>query len=498
MTFLFAGANEHYIREDSVGMKKKLNNNFVKFGITAFLAAAASICFYYLIFHSSNFRANLSVLSNILMPVLFGLGMGYLLTPVLNFIEYRILNPLCSKLKIRETGTRKNILRVISILFTCFLFFYLIFLLISMLLSQIVPSIESIVVNFDIYLNNITTWLNNLLADNADIRDYVIKTVSRYSGELEEWMNDVVISQSTELIKTVSLSIINLLKGLWNFILGFIISIYVLSSKESFAGQAKKIVYAVFERETANIIINNFRFIHRTFIGFVGGKILDSIIIGIICFICTTLMKTPYAALVSVVIGVTNVIPFFGPFLGAIPTTILIFVVDPSHPLNCVYFIIFILILQQFDGNVLGPRILGNSTGIAGFWVIFAITFFGGLFGVLGMIIGVPFFAVLYASIKSFINSALRKKKLPEETADYMKVGHVDENGFHQYIPDSHKSFRELKDTPENEEYHACFGDRVYSSKDDIRIDLEHMGEINELREAVKEENQVKKEKEKR
>lgn len=475
--------NDHYIGERALfGMKKKLNNNFVKFGITAFLAAAASICFYYLVFHSSSLRANLGVLSNILMPVLFGLGMGYLLTPVLNFIEYRILIPLCGRLKIKESGTRKGILRGVSILITSFLFFFLIYLLVSMLLSQIVPSIESIVVNFDVYLNNMTAWLNNLLADNAEIRDSVIKMVSKYSGELEVWINDVVISKSTELLKTVSLSVINLIKGLWNFILGFIISIYVLSSKENFAGQAKKIVYAVFERETANIIINNFRFVHKTFIGFVGGKILDSIIIGIICFICTTLMNTPYAALVSVVIGVTNIIPFFGPFLGAIPTTILIFVVDPSHPLNSVYFIIFILILQQFDGNVLGPRILGNSTGITGFWVIFSITFFGGLFGVLGMIVGVPFFAVLYASIKSFINSALRKKAMPEETENYMKVGMVDEKGFHQYIPDSHKSLQELKHESEKE-YHACFGNRMYSSKDDIRIDLELMKDQKEIKE---------------
>ena len=186
---------------------------------------------------------------------------------------------------------------------------------------------------------------------------------------------------------------------------------------------------------------------------------MDSIIIGLLCFIGTTLMKTPYAALVSVIIGVTNIIPFFGPFLGAIPTAILIFVVDPVHPLNCVYFVIFILILQQFDGNILGPKILGNSTGITGFWVIFSITLFGGLFGIMGMIIGVPLFAVLYAMIKSFINASLRKKKMPEETGRYVKLGAVDHNGFHEY--------------DENSEYQACSGNRFYSSEEDFRIDAE-------------------------
>jgi len=238
----------------------------------------------------------------------------------------------------------------------------------------------------------------------------------------------------------VSLSVINVLALLWDFIIGVVIAIYVLISKEKFTGQAKKIAYAVFERDTANAVIRNFRFTHKTFIGFVSGKILDSIIIGILCFIGTTMLNTPYAVLVSVVIGVTNVIPFFGPFLGAIPCTILIFVVDPMHPLNVLYFVIFILALQQFDGNILGPRILGGSTGITGFWVIFSITVFGGLFGVIGMIIGVPIFAVIYAAIKSLVNASLQKKTMPSEIELYINLGSVDDDGFHEYVPDYKKN----------------------------------------------------------
>ena len=439
-------------------MKFKLNNKYIRWGLTAFLVIASGICFYYLIFHVSNLRANLASVIEILMPIMFGLGTAYLLTPVLNFVERKILFVLCNKIRIKESVRRNKIIRGTGILITAFLFFFLIYILIAMLLSQIVPSIQNIVVNFDTYLNNITVWLNELLANNADIKDYVTKNIDRYSNELELWMNETLLSATSEVIKTVSLSVLSTLGVLWDFIIGFIISIYVLSSKEIFAGQAKKIIYAVFHRDTANVVINNFRFTHKTFIGFVGGKILDSIIIGILCFIGTALMKTPYAALVSVVIGVTNIIPFFGPFLGAIPTTILIFVVDPAHPLNCVYFVIFILVLQQFDGNILGPKILGNSTGITGFWVIFSITLFGGLFGVLGMIIGVPLFAVLYAMIKSFISASLRKKNMPEGTGSYINVGAVDQSGFHDY--------------DENGDYHACIGKRFYSSEEDFRIDV--------------------------
>ena len=435
-------------------MKIKLNNKYVRWGLTAFLVIAASICFYYLIFHISSLKSNLSAVVGILMPIMFGLIMAYLLTPLLNFIERKFLIPLCNKLKIKPGKKRTRIIRGTGILITSCLFFSLIYVLVSMLLSQIMPSIQSIIVNFDTYLSNITAWLDELLANNPDVKDYIVKNIDRYSNEFELWFNDAVLTKTSEVIKTVSISVISTLGVLWDFIVGFIISIYVLASKECFAGQAKKTAYALFDRDTANIVVNNFRFTHKTFIGFVGGKILDSIIIGIFCFIGTTLMHTPYAVLVSVIIGVTNIIPFFGPFLGAIPTTILIFIVDPGHPLNCLYFVLFILILQQFDGNILGPKILGNSTGITGFWVIFSITLFGGLFGVTGMIVGVPLFAVLYAIIKSAVNGALRKKQLPEDTVSYVSLNNIDENGLHQ--------------SSEATENTICSGKSFYSSSEDM------------------------------
>lgn len=467
-------------------MKIKLSNKYVRWGLTAFLVIAASICFYYLIFHRSNFEANLAEITEILMPIVIGLVMAYLLAPVLNYIDHKILVPLCNKLGIKDTARRNKALRGIGILITAFLFFFLIYALIAMLLSQIVPSIQSIVANFDIYLNNIKSWLDELLANNPEIKNYVAKNIDRYSNELELWLNNTVLTKTSGLIKTISISVLSTLGVLWDFVLGFMISIYVLANKESFAGQAKKIVYALFERDAANIVINNFRFTHKTFIGFVGGKIVDSAIIGVLCFIGTSLLRTPYAVLVSVIIGVTNIIPFFGPFLGAIPTAILIFIVDPAHPLNCVYFVLFIFALQQFDGNVLGPRILGNSTGITGFWVIFSITLFGGLFGVLGMVVGVPLFAVIYATVKALVNDALRKKNMPEDTEVYVKLGAVDDNGFHEYKPEQsklstakRKTSLKNREKDQTEDYHACFGERFYSSIQDIVKDTEKRKETS-------------------
>jgi predicted PurR-regulated permease PerM len=264
--------------------------------------------------------------------------------------------------------------------------------------------------------------------------------VNQYSSKILEYVNTNLLPNINELIKTLSLSVIGIVKALWNFIIGFIISIYLLGSKEKFAGQAKKITYAIFDRKAGNELITNFRFIHSTFIGFIGGKIVDSAIIGVICFICTSVIGTPYALLVSVIVGVTNVIPFFGPYIGGIPATLLVLMVEPKQAL---YFVILIIVIQTFDGNILGPKILGDSTGLSGFWVIFAITIFGGLFGILGMICGVPIFAVIYAGFKSFINKRLIKKNLPTQIQPYMTVGQIDdESVFTEYVPPVKKKKR--------------------------------------------------------
>mgnify|MGYP001625217374 CR=1 FL=1 len=433
-------------------MKFKLENKYFRWGLTAFLVIAASIIFYYVVFYGSDIKVGIMVVTNILMPVVFGLVTAYLLTPVLNFIENKILLPLCDKCRLHASPKRNSVVRGAGIFLTFLLLFALIYNLFGMLLSQIVPSIQNIVLNFDYYINNFIRWLNRFLEDNVELKNYATRMVNTYSADVEAWLNNTLFTTTSELVRRVSLSVIGVLKVLWNFIIGLIISVYVLAGKEKFAGQAKKITYALFEKNTANIIIRNFRFTHRTFIGFIGGKIVDSLIIGILCFIGTAVLHTPYGALVSVIVGVTNVIPFFGPYLGAIPSIILIFVVDPAHPLNCAYFVVFIVILQQFDGNFLGPKILGNSTGLTGFWVIFAITLFGGLFGVPGMIVGIPVFAVMYAAIKSMVNAALTKKNMPYETQKYMRVEKIDEQGFHDFVqrPAERKKWARMGKRKEN------------------------------------------------
>lgn len=452
-------------------MKKwNWNNKYIGWGVTSFIVIFCSLIVYYLLFHGSKLLENMKMILDILMPVIFGLVIAYLLTPTLNYLEHKVFLPISRKLGIKESRRRAVVSRGLGIFVTICVFFFTIAALIYMMVSEIVPSIANIAANFDSYVDNITNWLNNILKDNADVQEFTLKLVDRYSDELDAWFNTTVLARTSEILKTISQGVIGSLKVVWNLILGIIISIYVMLNKERFSGQFKKILYAFFDANTANIIVNNFKFTHRTFSGFISGKVLDSILIGCLCFMGTGIMHTPYAALISVIVGVTNVIPFFGPYLGAIPSIILIFIVDPLHPLNCLYFVVFILVLQQFDGNILGPKILGSSTGLTSFWVIFAITFFGGIWGVFGMLVGVPIFAIIYAAIRSVVNTMLRKKDLPTASELYTYVCAVDKIGLHEFIPEYKQ--------PKSGSKKNRFGQRFLSDFDEI-IDGAYMNYEN-------------------
>ena len=342
----------------------------------------------------------------------------------MNFIELKILTPIYNKFKVKIDKRTKSRMRVFSISISMIFVLLIVYGFIMIVIPQIYQSIQSIVIHFPSYLDNLVKYANDVLKNNPTFEASITDIVEKYSKELTSWINSKLLPSMNEIIKTFSLSVISFFVALWNLIIGFIISVYVLASKEKFVGQAKKAVYSMMNRDHANQFLSDIRFTNRTFGGFISGKLIDSLIIGIICFVCLNFIGTPYPILISVIIGVTNIIPFFGPYLGAIPSAILILLIDPIQAL---YFLIFVLILQQFDGNFLGPKILGNSTGLSSFWVIFSITFFGGLFGVLGMLLGVPAFAVIYAFIRRKITTRLKTKGLPVATTPYINLEHISE-----------------------------------------------------------------------
>ena len=406
-------------------MKFKFEKKYVEIGIVTFFVVAASLVFYYFLFHHTTLIQAVSKIFKILSPVIYGFIFAFLMTPVLNFIERKIVKVLFVKFK-WDIDKKKKMIRGISLILTIGFVIAIFYGFFNMVIPRVKESIINIVSQFDTYISNFEKWLDKFFSNNPDVAETFDDFMDKYAPEIRTFINDNVLGKIEVLLKSVSVNVIGVVKALWNLIIGFIISIYVLASKETFAGQSKKIVYAVFQKKNANNIVDAGRFINKTFMGFISGKIIDSAIIGCLCFIGTTLIGTPHALLVSVIIGVTNIIPFFGPFLGAIPCILLILIIEPIQAL---YFVIFILFLQQLDGNVIGPKILGDSTGLSGFWVIFAITLFGGLYGVGGMIIGVPFCAIVYAGVRMLVNNRLEKKSMNTDTINYVTLEKVNDDG---------------------------------------------------------------------
>ena len=407
-------------------MKFNFNKKHLSIGVIAFLVIVFSVLFILLTFKFSDFKGVILDLVSIMQPVIFGFIIAYILTPLVNFFERKIFFPF----EIRKYGSispkKKKVYRAISVILTILILGLLIYVFIIAVIPQVGQSIVVLTNRFPSYITSLQTWFNKILHDNRNVNEGLNWLLTNYEDDIYSFLNNNLMPKAQSMVKGFSSGLFSALSGTWNFIMGIIISIYVLLIKEKFCGQAKKIVYSLFSRERANQILKDTRFVSDTFIGFISGKILDSFIIGVLCFIGVTILKFPYAVLISVVVGITNIIPFFGPFIGAVPCALLLLM---DNPMECLYFIIFIVILQQIDGNLIGPKILGDSTGISGFWVIFSITVFGKLWGVLGMFIGIPIFAVIYAMIKRNVDRRLAKKDLPWETDEYMVLKSIDEKG---------------------------------------------------------------------
>ena len=403
-------------------MKIHWKNKYLYWGLTAFGVVSASMLFYFFLFRMDVVFGTLRKLISIMMPVICGAIIAYLLIPIVNFQERHFYKYLIHKKHMNPSKRQRKVVRYVSIIFALIFAFLIIYSLLAMIVPSIIESIISIINDFPRYFQNIRHWLESLLKDNPEWQTTVFSYIEQYSPKLENFLNVQILPQLRAILQHLSTGVFGTLVFIKNLLIGLIISIYLMAGKEEFVTQSKMFVYAFLSTEHANSVVKGFRFAHRTFVGFIVGKIVDSVIIGILCYIGTTLIGTPYALLVSVVVGVTNVIPFFGPYLGAIPTAFIILMVNP---MQCLYFLIFILLLQQFDGNILGPKILGNSTGLSSFMVIVAILLFGGIMGIPGMIIGVPTLAVIMAGIKTFRTYNLRQKSMPMDESVYTYMDYM-------------------------------------------------------------------------
>ena len=355
-------------------------------------------------------------------PIIIGLMLTYLLMPVKNFVEKPVLSFLLSK-NINEEKA-KGLARFIAIIGALIFLFIVIAILIAMMVPALITSIVGLWDTFPGYVESFIEWIEQTGIGDTKFVAFIETTLTSITGELQNWAKTELIPLAQQYIAQITSGVFVVIKTVLNFLIGIIVVVYVMTIEETLIGQSKKIVYALFPAKKGNVIIDTVRKSNKIFGGFVIGKIIDSAIIGVIAYIGCLLMGTPSAFLVAFIIGVTNVIPFFGPFIGAVPSVLLVLIQSPIHGL---YLAIFILILQQVDGNIIGPKILGEQTGLASFWVLFSILVAGGLFGFFGMLLGVPVFAVIYYISQQIIIYRMHKKNLPTDTEKYVKLVYIDE-----------------------------------------------------------------------
>lgn len=385
-------------------------------GLAVFLTVAMCILFFFVVFRFKEFSSYIGILAKILRPFVFGAVIAYLLSPLCSWFERRAAELLKLDKKTEDQQKRYGAwISALGIFFSLFLFCLVIYALIAMVVPQVISSILILIDAMPGYIQKTSDWIEKLVADNPVLLNYVEQYSEDILVSAQDFTKSFLIPNINNIISGVSTSLVTMVMALKDLVIGVIVAVYLMGSRKIFRSQAKRVLHAVFlpkkgeeKSPKEQWILEEAKTLNDYLGGFIKGKLLDSLIIGLICMVFTTMVEMPYAMLVSVVIGVTNIIPFFGPFIGAIPSAILILMVNP---IKCIYFILFILVLQQFDGNILGPKILGNTTKLSSFWVLFAILLFGGVFGIAGMVLGVPIFAFIYHLFKEWVERREEKEK---------------------------------------------------------------------------------------
>ena len=401
-------------------MKRKIDPKHLSAGIVAFSVIVASILLLFILWRFEVIASVIGALFAAFTPVLMGLVIAYLLLPVMRFFE-KLYYPGIAK-KIQKKVKAKKVTRALAVVSAMLIALAIIAGLLWLLLPQLIDSITNLVAALPGYFNNLQDTVMGLLADQPDLQQQISQFFTEFQDTVIGFLSNIVLPQMGDWVSNLTNGIMGFFTGLLNLVVGFILAIYVLYHKDLYSAQAKKILFACFKSDHANGILRVTRLAHHTFGGFISGQIINAVIVGVICFILMAIFQMPYALLVSVIMTIFNVIPYFGPFIGAIPSALLILMVDPW---DCLWFIIMILVLQQIDGTVISPRILGDSIGLSGFWVMVSILVMNNLIGFVGMVIGVPVFAVLYVLIKERVGRQLRKRKLDPDTIEYMDLEYL-------------------------------------------------------------------------
>ena len=388
---------------------------YMHISMAVFAAISMSLVLFFILFRLQGIGDALKSVSDILAPFVYGSVVAYLLRPLCNTYESFFTDILPKK-----TKRFSNFIAVLLSLVTGILVVYT---LIIMVAPQLYASVLSLWNSLPDKINQFLVWATATFGEDEELLQLFNTSYQALYAELEAWAETTLMPYVKNIVSGVGSSVLKVLNFFYDLLIGLIVACYLLGSRKKFARQSVLLVRSALKPRWADLLLNEVAFIDRMFGGFIDGKILDSAIIGVLCYIGCLILKFPNPLLIAAIVGITNIIPFFGPFIGAIPSTFLILIEDP---IKALWFVLFVLVLQQLDGNIIGPAILGDRTGLSSFWVLFTIILFGGLWGIVGMIIAVPLFAVIYDTIKKLVRKGLANKNQIELWHQY-KADYPDE-----------------------------------------------------------------------
>lgn len=396
-------------------MKNPERKKYVYWMLVGFGGISMSVIFFFLLYRLQSVEETLRKVVDILMPFVYGGVIAYLLRPMCNWYSAGFHSMLKEKHNKLAEGLAITCSMLTGLL--------VVYLLIIMIAPQLYFSAASLWNTIPEKVEQLVAWATDTFGENEVILNYFNAGYQAVYSALDQWASETLVPQVSNIVSGVGLGVWKVLLFLKNVLIGLIVAVYLLASRKRFSRQGILLIRSVLKPRWADLVLEEIAYIDRMFGGFIDGKLVDSAIIGVLCYIGCAVFKFPNALLVSAIVGVTNVIPFFGPFIGAIPSVLLILIEDP---IKAVWFSLFVLGLQQLDGNIIGPKILGNHTGVSSFWVLFSILLFGGLWGLVGMIVAVPLFAVLYDLLKRLVKRGLTRNGCVEVLDQYNEDYHTE------------------------------------------------------------------------
>ncbi|MBQ7248376.1 MAG: AI-2E family transporter [Lachnospiraceae bacterium] len=403
-------------------MRFKWNNKYFKWGATAFIVLAAALVFYMAMKEADGISGAIGSFLGAFSAVFTGFVLAYILNPLIRLLE-KPFKKLGLKLFKGNEEKASSFARAFALALTALILIVFIVLLMWLVIPRVYESITTIASNLSGYYANIKSFLGGVLDAESAIGRIVLSTLDSLGETVSRWFTEGFIAELAQYLQSAISGIYGVVMTIFDVIIGLIIAIYVLADKDKLAAQGKKLCYSFLRTERATKFLKALKRIDRIFTGFISARLIDSVVLGFVCYFIMLIFGMPYRELISVLIGVTNIIPIFGPFIGMIPSAVLILMVSP---VKCLIFIIALVIIMQIDSNLIFPKIAGNATGLSGFWVLCSMMIFGGLFGFWGMVVGVPTFAVIYAYIKERMNLRLKEKNITSSTEDFKKISYID------------------------------------------------------------------------